>query len=338
MKAVVVEAPGSVAVRDRPDPVPGIGALVRMLGAGICGTDVKIVSGGLPARLPVILGHEAVGRVEVPAPGSDIPAGSRVVVDPAASCGECEVCRDDLPHLCPRGGLMGRDFDGALAELVAVPERRLHVIPDEVGFADAMLLQVLSTCMHAQSRLRHQFGKSAVVIGLGATGLLHVMLLSAAGVAPVVGISRSPARRSLASELGATAAGTPAQAPELVAELTGGRGADIAIECAGTQETLAQAMRLAGFGGTVLVFGTMTSADGVPLYDQYLKELTLVGSRAARPRDMSAAIRAVSGGRLRPGRLITASYPLADAAAAVAATGKPDQVKVTITIAGGSGT
>jgi threonine dehydrogenase-like Zn-dependent dehydrogenase len=335
VKAAVLEGPGRLAVQERPGPLPAGDALVRVLAVGLCGTDLKIVRGELPARLPVILGHEVVGRVEIPAPGSAIPAGCRVLVDPAVSCGVCEVCRRDLPHLCPNGGLMGRDFDGGLAELVAVPGQRLHPIPDGVSPADAMLLQVLSTCVHAQSQLHHRVGQSAVVVGLGAAGLLHVMLLAAAGLAPIIGISRSAAKRQLAVELGATSAAAPAEAPHLVSSLTGGRGADIAIECAGTAGTLRQAMHAAGAGGTVLIFGTAASADDLPVYDWYFKELTLLNSRAARPRDLSAAIRAVCDGRLRPGRLITARYPLLDAAAALNAAAQPEHIKVVITLAEG---
>jgi threonine dehydrogenase-like Zn-dependent dehydrogenase len=333
VKVVVFEEPGRMTVRERPNPRPGGGAIVRVLGTGLCGTDLKIAHGELPARFPVILGHEVVGRVDAAAPGGAIPAGSRVVVDPAVSCGVCEVCRRDLPHLCPQGGLMGRDFDGGLAELIAIPEQRLHLIPAGVSFADAMLLQVLSTCVHAQSQLPALVGRSAVVVGLGAAGLLHVMLLAAAGAVPIIGIGRSPAKRDMAVELGATSAAAPADAPQMVAGLTDGSGADIVIESAGTPQTLMLAMQAAGAGGTVLIFGTTATADGLPVYDWYLKELTLLNSRAARPRDLSAAIRAVHSGLLHPGRLITARYALPDAAAAFEAAARPDQIKVTVTVA-----
>lgn len=332
VKAVVLDSPGRVAVRDQPDPAPGDGAVIRVLGTGVCGTDLKIIHGDVPARYPVILGHEVIGRVEIPAPGSAIPAGSRVLVDPAVSCGTCETCRRDLPHLCPHGGLMGRDIDGGLAELIAVPERRLHVIPAEISFADAMLLQVLSTCVHAQSQVQLSPGISAVVVGLGVTGQLHVMMLASAGLSRIIGISRTLAKRNLAIESGATATGSPAEAGRLVGRFTGGNGADIVIESAGTPESLVQAMNLAGPGGTVLIFGTTASADGIPVYDWYIKELTLRASRAARPRDLSAAIRLIRDG-LPVGRLITARYAFPDAVSAIEAAARPDQMKVAVTVA-----
>ena len=87
MKAAVVEGAGRFGIRDWADPDLGGCALVRVHGGGICGTDLKILDGDVPANVPVILGHEVVGRVEVPAPASLIPAGAPVVVDPSFSCG-----------------------------------------------------------------------------------------------------------------------------------------------------------------------------------------------------------------------------------------------------------
>jgi threonine dehydrogenase-like Zn-dependent dehydrogenase len=191
------------------------------------------------------------------------------------------------------------------------------------------MLQVLSTCVHAQTRIRPQLGQTAVVVGLGVTGLLHVSLLRSSGLRSIVGVSRSASRRALALEFGAAVVAPPASALAVVAEITGGAGADIAIECAGQAETLALAMTAAGPGGRVLMFGTVTpSADRIPTYDGYRKELTLVNTRAARPRDFSTAIAAVRDGLVRPGQLVTASYPLEDTAAAVAAAGSPGEIKV----------
>ncbi len=335
MRAAVVTGPGQLSVADRAEPGRGDHAIVAVQAGGICGTDLKIIHGDVPARTPVILGHEIIGEIAVAAPGSAMPAGTRVVVDPSICCGTCAVCRHDLPQLCPNGGLMGRDDDGGFAGLIAVPDARLHPLPADLPATDAVMLQVLSTCVHAQTRLRLQLGQTAVVIGLGVTGLLHVSLLRASGIRLIVGVSRSAARRALALELGAAAVAPPSAALALVAEVTGGAGADIAIDCAGQAETLAQAMTAAGAGGSVLIFGTVTpSADRMPTYDWYRKELTLVNTRASRPRDFSTAIAAVRDGLVSPGQLVTASYPLEETAAAVAAAGTPGEIKVMLTMSG----
>jgi L-iditol 2-dehydrogenase len=325
-------------VRDLPAPRAECGlALVRVAQAGICGTDVKIAAGDIPVAARRVLGHEMTGWVEVPGSRGIPPAGTAVMVNPAIFCGRCDLCRRDLPHLCRHGGLLGRDADGCFAELLAVDETLLHPIPDSVQPDAAALLQVLSTCVHAQSRLRSAPEDSApedsaVVIGLGVTGLLHTQLLRARGVRTIIGVTRSAWKRDLARRLGATAVATPDDAADVVAEATGGRGARVAIDCAGTPATLAQAVRLAGAGGTVIAFGITTTAADVTPYEWYLKELTIRSPRAARPRDIDTAIQLCAEHRLDLGPLVTARFPLTRLPAALAACRDPAQLKVVITV------
>jgi L-iditol 2-dehydrogenase len=334
MRAALLTEPGRVAVREVPVPAAGGLALVRVAQAGLCATDLKIVDGQPPVRMPRILGHEMTGWVEAPGPSGRLPRGTRVLVNPALFCGHCDLCSRDLPQLCRNGGLMGRDADGGFAEFVAVDESQLHPVPASVPEAEAVLLQVLSTCVHAQSRLPASPAGTAAVIGLGVTGLLHVQLLRERGARAIIGITRSPRHQDLALRLGATGAAGPGAADRLVGEATGGRGADVVIECAGTAATLAQAMRLAGAGGTVLAFGiTAPPADAMPTYDWYDKELTILGSRAARPRDCDLAIGLCAGRRLDLAPLVTARFPLARAGDALQAARDPAELKIIIDVA-----
>jgi L-iditol 2-dehydrogenase len=337
MKAVVVVAPGSVVVREVVDPPAGPAALIRIERAGLCGTDLKIVRGDVPVRTPRIVGHELIGRVAAPGERGLVPEGARVLVDPSVACGRCHACRRDRPHLCVHGALMGRDVDGGCAELAVVAEERLHPVPDEVSDDAAALLQVLATCVHGQERVEVFPGQPAAVVGLGVAGLLHLQLLRARGADPVIGVTRSRWKREPAAGMGATAVVTPEEAEEAVADLTGGRGADISVECAGTPHTLRQSMRLAGAGGTVLVFGTTAPhADAMPTYEWYYKELTIVNSRAARPRDFERAIALAVGGGSGPltlAPLVTAAYPLDRARAAFDACADPAQLKVVVDVA-----
>jgi threonine dehydrogenase-like Zn-dependent dehydrogenase len=355
MRAAVLDAPGLVVVRDVPVPAADGLALVRVAQAGLCGTDLKIVSGQTPVRTPRILGHEMTGWVETPGPSGSVPAGTPVLVDPVLSCGRCDLCDRDLPHLCRDGGLAGREADGGLAEFVAADEARLHPLPADLPGAEAALLQVLSTCVHAQSGLPALAGDSeggtakrergggwgaggggsAAVIGLGVTGLLHVQLLRARGAGTIIGITRSRQNRELALRLGATEAVSPETAERAVLDATAGRGVDLAVECVGTQETLAQAMRVAGAGGIVLAFGiTAPAADAMPTYEWYFKELTILSPRAARPRDCDLAISLAAGGELDLAPLVTARFPLARLADALRACGQPGQLKVVVDVTG----
>ena len=337
MLAAVLERPGTVTVRDVAAPDAGAGlALVRVSQAGVCGTDVKIAAGEIPVPAGRVLGHEMTGRVEVPGRRGAPPAGTAVMVNPAAFCGCCDLCRRDLPHLCRHGGLLGRDADGCFAELVAVDESLLHPVPDTVTPDAAALLQVLSTCVHAQSGLRISPDDSAVVIGLGVTGLLHLQLLRARGLRNVTGVTGARWKHDLARRLGASAVAAPDEAAAAVTDATDGRGARVVIDCAGTQATFAQATRLAGAGGTVVAFGIIpgvfSRAAGITPYEWYIKELTVHSPRAARPRDCDTAISLCARGRLDLGPLVTVHYPLARLPDALAATRDPAQLKVVIDV------
>lgn len=331
MRAVTFEEPGSVAVRHLPDPMPGSAALVRIERIGLCGTDLKIVSGAVPVAGQRILGHELVGRVAVAGQHRRVPEGTRVVIDPNIACGHCPVCRHDRPHLCPNGALMGRDVDGGCAEYAVVDEDRLYPLPDEISHDAAASLQVLTTCVHAQETVSVFPGQTAVVVGLGVAGLLHTQLLRLRGAQQVIGVTRSRSKRELAVNLGADAVFAPDDAAEAVAEATDGRGADLVVECAGTPDTLRQSMLLAGPGGTVLVFGTTVEADAMPTYQWYYKELTIVCPRAARPRDFPRAI-AMARHKLRLDPLLTAAYPLDAATEALASFGDSDRLKVVLEV------
>ena len=317
MRAAVVEAPRTVAVRETAEPVPGGRALVAVRHAGLCGTDLKIFSGAIPVALPRVLGHELVGTVAEPGRSGLVERGTRVLVDPSLSCGHCALCRADRGHLCRDGALLGRDLDGGFADLLAVDEGQLHVLPDHVGDREAPVLQVLGTCVHAQTLIDAFPGQVAAVVGLGVSGLLHVQLLRARGVTTVIGIGRSAAKLDLARRLGAVAV-TPAEAPEAVGDLGRGRGVDIAVESVGSVEALRAAIDLAGMGATVLAFGIITGgAESLPYYDLYFKELDVRSARAARPRDYDRAIDLVATGAVEVAPLVTSTFPLAEVAAAM---------------------
>ena len=326
----MVSAPHQVGVQEVPGP-EGPGVVVAVQQGGLCGTDRKIVDGKIPVAYPRILGHEVVGHVAGGAT-DDLPVGTRVLVNPAIWCGVCSLCRQGLEHLCRRGSLIGRDVDGGLAEAVTASPLRLHPVPAAISADDAAVLQVLGTCLHAQ-RLASVFPTdTAVVFGLGVSGLLHVQLLAARGAARIVGVSRSASKRALALQLGATAVAEPADAAEAIREAAG-EGVDLAVESAGVEGTLVQAVHAARPGGTVLMFGTLTGGGGLPYYELYYKELRLLSSRAARPIDYDDAIALVASGAVTGAPLVTTRRPFGDAGDAFEQWfGDPDQLKVVLDI------
>jgi L-iditol 2-dehydrogenase len=327
----VLHGPGRLAVGAAADPRPQNGeALVRVRSVGICGTDVSIFSGRIPVAYPRVLGHEVVGELVEPG-RSSLPGGATVIVDPGVACGTCPQCREGRTNICTRGGLLGRDADGGLCELLTVPSSQLHAVPASLDDVTAPMLQVLATCVHAQRRIDIVPAERVVVLGLGVTGLLHLQLAARAG-AVVVGVTRSAEKRTLASELGADlTVGADGDAGHAISDAIG--DVDVVIECAGTAGTLARSIELARVGGRILAYGTITDAEApLPYYDLYHKELSVVGARSARPEDFPAAVEAVATGGVRLERLISSSFGLDDVGDALRAAASPGTLKTVVDV------
>jgi 2-desacetyl-2-hydroxyethyl bacteriochlorophyllide A dehydrogenase len=319
MKAALLVEPGLVEVGNVPDPTPAPDeVLVSPTSVGICGTDKKIFTGGIPVETPRIPAHEIVGRLETAATGSSV--GDRVLLDPSIICGRCPRCLEGRSNICERGQLLGRDRDGGLSELIAVPARNVYPLPPSVPDDVAPVIQVLTTCMHAHRAVEIFPGDSVVVVGLGVTGLLHVQLAKMRGASPVVAVTRSQPKLELARALGAdvTIRADDEAVPRVV-DVTGG-GGDVVIECAGTVGTLASAVWMTRPGAQVLAYGTIPAEDGAfPYYELYYRELAIVNARASCPEDFPASIDAVASGAIAVEPLVTHRFPIDEVARAFAA-------------------
>ena len=322
MKAMVLTAPGELVREDVAKPALDAGqVLVHVTHSGICGTDYKIFNGSIPVRYPRIMGHEMAGEVVDPG-GTPLRPGDRVIVDPELYCGVCFHCRIGQTHLCPDGLLLGRDANGGFAEYLAAPATHVFALPDEVDRRAAPMIQVLTTCLHAQRQVDIFPGESVVVLGLGVTGQLHVQLAKARG-ATVIGVTRSADKRAMADRLGAdrTIAGGD-RAVDEVREATGGRGPDLVIETTGVVPQLASAVTMVRPGGRILMFGIITAKEGaLPFYDLYYKELSLINARVAKSEDYPGAIGLVARGQVRLEPLISDVMPLGELKAAIGMLG-----------------
>src|SRR5580692_7934374 len=204
MKAMVLRSPSNLALDQvaRPEAPPGH-VLVRITHSGLCGTDLKIYTGAIPTKYPLIMGHEMIGELVDGSPPPGIRRGDRVIIDPALSCGACFHCRIGQTNLCPAGGLIGRETNGGFAEYAAVSASQVFRLPDSIDSRTAPLIQAATTCLHAQRMTSSFEGQSVAVIGLGVSGQLHVQIAKARGAATVIGISRSAFKNDLAKQLGA---------------------------------------------------------------------------------------------------------------------------------------
>jgi 2-desacetyl-2-hydroxyethyl bacteriochlorophyllide A dehydrogenase len=336
MKAMVLRAPSDLVLDEvaRPQPRPGQ-VLVRVTHSGVCGTDYKIYNGSIKVPYPLIPGHEMagelvdVGRVPPstdatgggPAVGDrpgELKPGDRVIVDPETYDGTCFYCQKGLTNLCPNGALIGRDVDGGFAEYLMVPASQVFKLPDSIDDRTAPMIQVLTTCLHAQRQVETFPGDTVAVIGLGVTGQLHVQLAKARG-ARVIGITRSAEKRAMAEKLGADVA-IPGgdNVIEQVRDLTEGRGADLTIETTGVLKQLEHSVHMTRFGGKVLMFGIYTAKEGaLPFYDLYFKEVSLISARVAKPEDYTACIALVERGQVKLDPLVSDVLPLGELKAAI---------------------
>ena len=322
MKAMVLTAPGELVLDEVARPGRGASqVLIRVTHSGICGTDYKIFNGSIPVRYPRIMGHEMVGEV-VDAGEAPFRPGDKVIIDPELYCGDCFHCRIGQTNLCPNGMLLGRDANGGFAEYLAAPVSQVFTLPDNLDIRTAPIIQVLTTCLHAQRQVDIFPGEYVVVLGLGVTGQLHVQLAKARG-ATVIGVTRSADKRALAETLGAdiTIPGGDG-AVEKVREATEGRGADVVVETTGVVTQLSAGINMTRSGGRVLMFGIITAKEGaLPFYDLYFKELSLINARVAKSEDYPGAIGLVQRGLVRLEPLVSDVMPLGELKAAVGMLG-----------------
>ena len=171
---MVLTAPNEIVLEDVARPGSRAGDVtVHITHTGICGTDYKIYNGSIPVQYPRIMGHEMAG--EIVDPGStSLKPGARVIIDPELFCGSCFHCRIGQTHLCPNGMLIGRDTNGGFAEFITVPASQVFALPAGVDPTHAPMIQVLTTCLHAQRQINIFPSEYVVVLGLGVTGQLHV--------------------------------------------------------------------------------------------------------------------------------------------------------------------
>ena len=196
MKAVMVDEPGKVRVVDVEEPEPGPDEVVLRVGAcGICGTDIHIIDGEFPPTVyPIIIGHEFGG--EVTAVGEtvkDISVGDRVGVDPTLNCGACYFCQRGMGNLCERWNAVGVGHHaGGFAEYVAVPERVVYPIPENMSMKAAALIEPVSCVVRGFHRLQPQTGETYLIYGAGPMGLLNAQVARNNGASLVALIDINP--------------------------------------------------------------------------------------------------------------------------------------------------
>src|SRR4051812_19788787 len=261
MQAVVYPAPQALEGRAGTEPAAGAGqALVRVRATTICATDLKIQAGLFPGtRFPHIPGHEWSGDVVAVGPDVDeVAPGDRVGVEVHVGCGRCPRCLEGLYNLCDNYGNVakghahiGFTVPGGLAEYCAVPVKALHRLPPNLDYDQGAMTDNVGIALWAVERARLQAGETVVVIGPGAIGLLALQVARAMGASRLLLVGTRADRLQAGERLGADALVDTSQvnAVAAVRDLTGGRGADVVVEFAGSEQAARDALHMARRGG-----------------------------------------------------------------------------------------
>jgi len=313
MRASVLHGPRKLVVEERPVPHPRPGEVLVAVGSvGVCGSDTHYYEhgriGDFVVRDPLVLGHEAGGRVVAVGEGVD-PArvGERVALEPGVPCRHCDLCRRGLYNLCPDVQFFATPpVDGAFCEYVAIAADFAYAVPDSVSDDAAGLLEPLSVGIWANRKAGVGLGSSVLVSGAGPVGLLVAQVARAVGAAEIVMTDLDPHRRELARTFGATEVLDPA-----VVDPATSVAVDAFIDCSGAPQAVASGVRAVHAGGTAVLVGM--GADEIPLPVPVVqnREINVTGTfRYANTWPVAIALAA--SGQVQLDRMVTGHVGLDD--------------------------
>jgi L-iditol 2-dehydrogenase len=325
---------GALDIRIEHKPLRPLGptdVLVEMRSGGICGSDMHYYADGRNGTnvltQPTVLGHEGAGVVIAAGPNTTVAAGAAVVIEPALPCRSCPTCLSGRYNLCPSGTCFGSPpTDGLFARHVVVPEAALHELPAAIPAEIGAAIEPLAVAVWAVERAQVQPGHQVLITGAGPIGLLVSQVAAANGAAEVVVTDVNDDRLALAAKFGATRTINTATAPLDLENM------DRLIECSGNTQALAAGIQtLAPATRATVVGQARPTVDGIPLGFLQRYEIDLVTAfRYANA--FPTAIELASSGKVDLRSIITSTYPLAEAGAALTAPVKdPTNLKVLIT-------
>lgn len=272
-----------------PEVSPGT-ARVAIEHVALCGTDLHIWENDYVTELPIIQGHELVGRIEELGEGvTKLAIGDRVVIDPLQTCGECRACRTGRQNVCPNLTVLGCYCDGGLVEQLVWDAAKLHPVPESLPGHIAALAEPTAIALQAVRRGRAAADDIVLVLGCGPIGLLATLSLRDLG-ATVIAVDTIADRVELAREFGAneaivvdpTAAFPSPEVAAAIAKFAGSDGPSLVIEATGVPASLTNAVHAVGAGGRIVQVGISARPTSFPLNLLAFKEIDLMGSRNSR--------------------------------------------------------
>jgi 2-desacetyl-2-hydroxyethyl bacteriochlorophyllide A dehydrogenase len=312
VKAVVIERPGEIALREIEDPVCGPGeVVVRSRAAGVCRTDIEVLRGELDlrwVRYPCVPGHEWSGEIAQVGDGVEgfVP-GDRVVCEGMIPCGRCRRCLASDTNLCENYDQLGFTRAGGYGELVLAPARIVHRLPEHVSFEAGVLVEPGSVVQRALERARLTAGESVGVVGVGTLGSLAIVLARLAVPMRIAAYGIREEELELARRLGADdVVDVSAGAPPL-GEL------DLVLETAGAVPAVELATRLVREGGRVVLLGIAGEGKTLaplPADRIALRDLELIGSVGYTSAAWARVVGLLAGRRVDFSPIVTHRFPL----------------------------
>lgn len=314
MKAVVVEGPNQVSYQEVEAPVVGADdVLVQSREAGLCRTDIEVITGAFTdprwVHFPVIPGHEWAGTVvEIGGNVSSVRAGDRVVCEGLIPCNRCRRCRSGETQWCERIEALGFTRPGGYAELVSVPERVVHRLPDHVSFDAGVLVEPASVVLHGLEKARPEPGEAVGVIGVGTLGALAISLLRLHSPSRIVAYGVREEELELAQQVGANELVMASDGAPVDGEL------DLVVETAGVPTAVEVATKLARPGGRAVLLGIAGEGSTLTLPSDLLvgKDMTLIGSIAYPASVWSRVVGLLAEHVLELDPIVTHRFPMTE--------------------------
>src|SRR5438093_11056491 len=302
MKALVYVGPEKVEMQHLPDPAVREGeVLLKVAAAGICGSDLHGFLGRSERRQPgLVMGHETVARVADAHPSvTGWHRAQRVCFNPLVSCGSCGACLSGRQNLCPDWRVFGMDrLHGTYAELISVPVRQLHPLPESLPEPEAILVEPMAVILHAFRISLAEPPETVAVFGAGPLGALALVLARLRGVPRICVVDVNAERLEVARTLGAdrTIDASRENAPEAVRAWAGG-GTDYVVEAVGHTQTRQAAVAAAAKGGRIVFLGLAEHDSILPWTNIIRDEKAVFTSFAYAPRDFQASVRLIEARR-----------------------------------------
>jgi len=298
MEAIYIKSPHQIEVINKEVPAAKENeSLIRVLGCGVCGTDLKIFKGETLATYPLIPGHEIVGEI---VESKVFEKGTKVTIDPNKPCGVCQNCREGKVHLCENLNAVGVNRDGGFAEFVSVPNEQIYTLNENIDVKDAIFAEPLSCIIHGIDLSNFSYTDEIAIIGGGAIGLIFAMLLNRFSIGKTVILEISKEKIEFIKNTFHLEVEHPDNNPQ-------SKKFDIVFECSGTVSGFETAYTLVKKGGKIIDFGVtakgMKSKEVEP-FKIYSEEISITGSYV-NPFTMQRAVKILNSNEFLFQKLLT---------------------------------